>query len=224
MATLPKGGGVAMFERNNRPRKRRRKMIIYSVCCVILLVTGVVYSFNYYTDQHGKSLKPSIDNTNSNNNTPNDLPIDNPDQKITNSTLIVFTSHYSMDGCGHDIVEEKRVSQELDFLINKDKKYLKQHYSAWQVKSFSEKKVNLFRTINNKYCPNHYKIAIDKEGYIVVYGISKSTGQWTTEPIIKTEGHISLQPMEDQQMLREGKIIHTNNIDDVKQELANFDL
>jgi len=220
MATIPIRGGVAMFARNSRPRRKRRRFFFYTVCFIALFVTSVVYSFNYYVDKHGNSHNQDTNTTKEN---PKGVPIDNPEQKITNNTLLIFKTYYSMEGCGHELIEQHRVSQGYDYLINKDeasfREHANRHLNAWKIKTFSQKEIMFVKEIKNRYCPNHYKIASNSQGYIVIY--KSDNGKWKL--VQTTEVPISMQKSEDKEKLKAGIIIYSLNWDDVMERVSSFD-
>lgn len=171
-----------MFE--NRKKRRRGKLLTIIGACFILMISGFVYSYYSYLGAQGEDdhlNNPYLGNQNSPENSQVE-PADHITAKVTPSTALQFTTLYSHPKCGHKITEEKKAD---DKLINMAEEDLEDYYKEWDIVSFSQREVILFRELKNSLCTDHYMLK-DQDGKIAIFKMGND-GEWKikeTTPIV----------------------------------------
>lgn len=114
--------------------------------------------------------------------------------KLSPNAVICFERYYK--DCGHTIVQKEQIEQDE---VNKTEEYFKTAYSDWQIESFSQDEVKLYKEIDGT-CNQHYLITI-KDDNIAVYSIDQDGNKVLKE---ETDIPIMYLPQEDIELLKQG--------------------
>lgn len=131
---------------------------------------------------------------------------------ISPSTQMVFKTEYM--ACGH--VKTVKRDASIDE-VGMDEEQLKSKYDKkWQLQSFDSQMVVFYRTAEG-YCPDHFIIKIDKDGYV---GVFKNDADKGLQEIQKTDIFYGSLNEKQQKRLIENIVVESE--DDVSRVLSDL--
>lgn len=138
----------------------------------------------------------------------------NTGDTISQNTKIIYKTKYTQ--CGSIIEEEQPMDVDLIGLSEEGlKEYIYEKYQNSEVESFSNKKVVISK-IENKVCPNHYKVSVH-QGYIAVYKFDEEGEKHLVE---RTKIPVNHLPVIDQEKLQRGILVE--NLEEVNKLLEDY--
>ncbi len=131
--------------------------------------------------------------------------------KTTPNTKIVYETLYLE--CS-DIENTTENIKEED--VNKDEEFFKNKYYEWDIKNFSDEKVELYKEVD-EMCKKHFVVR-EKDGYIAIYNINSNGEESLKET---TDIFVQYLPEEDVELLKKGiKVLGDNELAKV---IADFE-
>lgn len=126
-------------------------------------------------------------------------------------TQIVFKTKYM--ACGHIITTERDANIDE---VGMNEEQIKNKFANWQLQRFDNKIVILYRTAEG-YCPNHFIIKIDSNGYV---GVFKNDADKGLEEIQKTDIFYGSLNEQQQRRLKDNIVVDTE--DEVTRVLSDL--
>lgn len=126
-------------------------------------------------------------------------------------TQIIFKTRYM--ACGHIITTERDANIDE---IGMNEEQIKKKFTNWQLQRFDNKMVILYRDAAG-YCPKHFIIKIDDEGYV---GVFRNDADKGLQEIQKTD--ISFDSLNTSEQKRLKDTIIVDSEDDVTRILSDL--
>ena len=133
------------------------------------------------------------------------------DEKIGPNTRLILEKKF--EDCKHTVRRESEIPVEM---INLTYDELKEQYSDWTIKDFSEDKVTLYRLASG-LCGEHFIIE-DENGVVVVYRLDEDYNKILYEV---TDIYTEFLPEQDIERLEDGIYVYT--VSDLNSELENLE-
>lgn len=194
---------------------RKSEYISYAIITSIVAITlGII--LHVYNDT--KLEKASIKQVEEFNILTNITKIENiaketatSTEKTTPNTEYIYETYYQK--CGHSEVTKEKISKDD---VNKNEDEIKEKYIGWQIKSFSQSEVYLYKEVE-KICENHYVVK-QNDGKVTIYSVNQDGSETFKE---QTEILTKYLPEEDIQLLEKG--IKANNETELKEILSDYE-
>lgn len=172
-------------------------IIVIVIGLLVGVGTAIFSSYMNKTDNTNIVSQKELANTNienSNIDVNNVKETSSSENIISPNAIIVKKTYYKK--CDHLIKEEEPISEDL---INKTEEDVKNKYLDWQVTSFTNTQITLYKELDEQ-CDEHYFVQ-EKNGIVVIYTIDKS-GTKTLKQ--QTEILTKYLPDEDVEKIKDG--------------------
>lgn len=133
------------------------------------------------------------------------------EEKVLPTTKLYLEKRF--EDCKHTVNSEVELPAEM---INLNQEEIKQKYSDWTIKKFSEDEIVLYKLAEG-LCNEHFLIK-DEDGIVVVYRLDEDYDKILYE---KTDIYTEYLPDEDINRLKEGIYVYT--VSDLNSELENLE-
>ena len=174
-----------------------KKSILFAFIFVAI-ISGISFGIlvHLYNDANlEKATLEEVENANKlKERTENIIQATTNKTKTTPNTEVIYEVFYSQ--CNHIETKNEEIKRED---VNQDREYFEDKYKDWQIRSFSEDKIELYKT-EDKICDKHYIIK-EKDGCIAIYTLDSAGNQNLKEV---TDIQVQYLPEEDINLLKKG--------------------
>ncbi len=184
----------------------RKNIIVFGVTFLLIIVATITY---IVVKEHKDDGVGNISLNNSEISERNSVNYEILSTVAKDDVVVLPTAKIkikqSYKKCGHTVIEEFSVPEDI---INMTEKEVENYYFGWNIESFSDKEILIYRA-NNGICEEHY-IVKDVDGKVTVFRKDDNNNELL---VLATEANTKYLPSEDRNKLELGiSIVGKDNL------------